>query len=679
MLTALAFALFVVVAVLIAMRVLRHPAAPRPSDVNVPSPVELASFGVRAFSAIAAIAIVLAALFFLSAMRDPWAIGLVTGIVLLVVSEFVARKYALPANAMAGAGLATLYASLYALGKNVPAWLWVAIAAMVVVTALTIWLSLRRDSVFVPLLGITAAFLTPAILGFDEEGVLLFSFLLLLNVAAAWLAIARGWAVLIAISVPLTVLYEWAWVLRNLTSSQLPMTALMFALIAIAGASPLWVAPRGNHPALFRRCAAAAALLPLLFAFYMAIVPNYAAQHNVLFAFLFVIALGLASVVWRGAPGYLHKAGGIATLFTFFLWFSHWFTQSYDHAQWPVAHVPGLVLSLVIWIGLFVLLYLVGTPLYAGLLFFAFLGLAIRQPQDATTMIVAMLLILAFVVLVLKESAPIVAAIATGFASLALIALHPLPIFWPLFPAHALQPPPHWLLLLVAHAIVFTALFVIARSSGRYVLAILAIPFYAAMVATTASAAPGPLAQIVVALVPYALFLALAFVARDAFVAYVAVALANLVFLLSVWAALGDTALIAYIGVVPLLQAAVLGYLTWRTFNIEPREPRLTLLAATTLAFLSAAIPMLLPDIWTVMAWAILVAALIYLFTRLPHPAFVVWAIGLATVIFLRLGFEASLDRSRTAFIVVGVAMFAAAWFSPTPTLRVVFSLFGLT
>lgn len=676
MLTALAFALFVIVAVLIAMRILRRQPVPAPVYDKLPTPVEAASFGVRAFSIIAALAIVLATLFALSSVHNPWLYGLIAGLVFVTASEFIVRKYAVPGNAIAGAGLAMLFASLYAMAHGGITNLWLTIVALVVITAATIRFALHRNSLYVGLIAISGAFLTPLLIGFDDEGVLLFSFLLLLNIAAAWLAIARGWAVLIAISVPVTTLYEWAWVLRNSTNSRLPLTAAMFALIALAGASPLWVAPRGDHPLLFRRCAAASALLPLLFAFYMALVPNYALRYNVLFAFLFVIALGLASAVWRGAPRYLHLAGGMAVLFTFLLWFVHWFNQSTMYQLWPVTLVPGLTLAVSIWTALFIILYLFDVRPIAGLLFFVYLGLTIRQPQGALWMIVVMLLILAFAVFVLKRREPWIAATAIAFASLALIALTPLPLFFPLFPAHALQNAPFWLLLLVAHAIVFAAIFIVAKRSRRYSLAVLAVPFYAAMVALLS--APGPVAKIFIALVPYALFLAFAFFVRDAFPAYVAAALASLVFLLAVWAALDDTPLRPYIGVVPLLQSIVFAILLWRTATIEPPEPRFTLLAATTLAFFSAAVPLLLPDIWTVMVWSALVAALMLVFARLQHPAFVVWALGLGTVIFLRLAFEADLDRSRTTFIVAGLAMFVAAFFA-NGTLRDVFSLFGLT
>lgn len=685
MLTALAFALFAVVAVLAASGLLRRPATDPQVAGNAPSTLEWAPLGVRILSSLAAVALVVAALFFFRAIGGAAIYGLLGGLLLAGLSELpVVRRYPVTANAMAGAGIGVVFASLYAMLYSTASRLPFAAAAiaLIAVMAGTVWLSLRRDSLLVPLLGLTGAFAAPALPGFGEDGLPLFFYLLVLNAGAAWLAIKKGWAVLTAIAVPVTVLYEWAWVLQHLTWSRLPLTAAMFALLAIAGASPLWVEPPREHAAAFRRAAAAAALLPLLFAFYMAVVPNYAARYNVLFAFLLVIAAGLAAVVWRGAPRALHVAGGVATLLAFFLWFARWLQLSEVHQAWPVQRMPGLVPWMALWAAAFVLLYLFSLPVFAALLFFAFLGLAIRQPQDSMILMAALLVLLAVVVWALRRSRPVPAAIAAAFASLALMALHPLPLLWPLFPAHALQVSPGWWLLLPAHALVFAALFAVAWSSGRHVLTVLAVPFYAAMAATIVAPDMGPVAQLLTAVVPYALFIAYALLlgprAGESAAPYVAAALASLVLLLSAWAALDHTPLQPYTGVVPLLEAVVPGFVLWRTFRFEPREPRFTLLVSTTLAFFSAAIPMLLPPLWTVVLWAIEVAALMFLFTRLPHPALAIWAVGLASVVFLRLAFEADLDRSRTLFIVCGLAMFAAARFSP-PMLRLAFSLFGLT
>ena len=115
---------------------------------------------------------------------------------------------------------------------------------------------------------------------------------------------------------------------------------------------------------------------------------------------------------------------------------------------------------------------------------------------------------------------------------------------------------------------------------------------------------------------------------------------------------------------------ALLGF----ALRIEPREPRVTLLASLTLAFFNAALPLLLWKGWVVVLWAIEVAALVWLFTRLRHPVLPVWGTGLAVILFLSLAFDSDLFAVYWFFghrywpiyvaiyVICGVAMFAAAY-----------------
>ena len=77
----------------------------------------------KLFSWIAGVALVIAAIYFLKySVEHGWisppiraAIGLITGSALLVICELrVARDYKFTANAMHGAGIAILYATLFA-------------------------------------------------------------------------------------------------------------------------------------------------------------------------------------------------------------------------------------------------------------------------------------------------------------------------------------------------------------------------------------------------------------------------------------------------------------------------------------------------------------------------------------------------------------------------------------
>src|SRR4029078_2815076 len=141
---------------------------------------------------IAGIALVLAAVFFLKYSIDHgWVgramrmgIGLVGGNALLVLCEWkVARRYAVTANALDGAGIAILFATFFAahsmwnLVGVIPAF-----AMMALVTAVAVLLSLSHDSLFVALLGLVGGFATPALLSTAEDRPFgLFSYLFLLN------------------------------------------------------------------------------------------------------------------------------------------------------------------------------------------------------------------------------------------------------------------------------------------------------------------------------------------------------------------------------------------------------------------------------------------------------------------------------------------------------------------
>ena len=307
----------------------------------------------KLFSWIAGIALVLAALFFLSySVEHGWlsppvraSIGLLTGVALLVVCELrVARSYAFTANAMDGAGIAILYATLFAthaLWHLLPAS--AVFALMLIVTAIAVLLSIRRDSVFIALLGLVGGFATPALLSTGEnKPFALFSYLLLLNIGLMWVAIQRRWPLLTALSVLFTVIYEWGWISKFLTVSQLPLAAAIFLLFAAAAAASLWMRRRADDKQRsFDVVAVSSAGLPLLFAIYVAAVANYGVQYNVLFTFLLLITSGLSVIAIFRGPVWLHLLGGSTIALVLVVWRA----SSYTPQAWPsiLAWVAGFV------------------------------------------------------------------------------------------------------------------------------------------------------------------------------------------------------------------------------------------------------------------------------------------------------------------------------------------------
>jgi hypothetical protein len=640
------------------------PYAPTPRP---PAQNDAASLGARFFSVVAGVALVLAAVFLFRSSDDhPWlwaAVGLGAGATLIAVAElWIAAKYRATAGALDAAGVGILYATLYSMHARwaiVP--LWAAFAGMLAVTALAVWLAARRDSMFIAALGLIGGFLNAYLLSTTENYPLaVFAYLLALNAGIAWLAVRKGWWLLSALAVVLTAIYEWAWALQAITVGRLVIAVAIFAVFAVVGTVPLWVsaaAPasgaggRERPPLHSRIVAAAAAHLPLLFAIYVASQTNYGPQFNILFAFLLLIDAGLLAIVWRGGPRWLHAAGGIATLIAWIVWLR----VSYTHAAWP---------WLLVWAALFIVLYLVKVTPFAGLLFGVFIGIAMREPDHWAAIVAVMLVMLAIVVVVtLKQGRPLIAATAIALSCVALMFLHP-----PLA------------ILIALHALLFVALFAVAWISGRQVLTILAVPFFVAMIiAAYSPAAWAPYSGwtlLAIAAVPYLLFiaypLALGARAKASLEPYVAAALASLVLLIVAWP--------GYAGVVALIEAALMFLLLRVALRLEPPEPRVTLLAALALAFFNVALPLLLPQGWVVVLWAMECAALVWLFTRFRHPVALLWGVGLAVAVFFRLAFDADLFALYWLYAVCGVAMFVAAYIIRyySPLLQRIFSIFCL-
>jgi hypothetical protein len=374
-----------------------HVPPPPPPPPSAPSPAPRLPWsfdwenlvGIKLFSWIAGIALVLAAVFFLKhSVEHGWlsptiraTLGLISGAGLLVICELrVARNYKITANALHGAGIAILYAtlfSIYALWHLLPSG--VVFFLMLVVTAVAVGLSLRRDSIFIALLGLMGGFATPALLSSGENRPIeLFSYLLLLNLGLAWVAWRKRWPALTIGSVVFTVLYQWAWVGRYLTASQLPLAAAIFIVFAASGAALLWMRRDDDgQQRIFDRIGLAAAALPLAFGVFSAAIPAYGLRYNTLFGFLLLIAAGVSFVAVVQRQFWLHTAGAATVVLTFAIWI----VRSFTPLAWP---------ALLAWITAFVALYLIVAMRHdtegnfaAPLLFFLLPALIAVEPRTS--------------------------------------------------------------------------------------------------------------------------------------------------------------------------------------------------------------------------------------------------------------------------------------------------------
>lgn len=84
-------------------------------------------------------------------------------------------------------------------------------------------------------------FAAPALLSSGaNQPLTLFSYLLLLNAGLAYVAAKKQWPVLTTLSLVFTVWYQWGWVMRFLTASQLPLALgifLVFPVLTFAATS----------------------------------------------------------------------------------------------------------------------------------------------------------------------------------------------------------------------------------------------------------------------------------------------------------------------------------------------------------------------------------------------------------------------------------------------------------
>jgi uncharacterized membrane protein len=290
--------------------------------------------GVKLFSAVAGIALVLAAVFFLRYSLDRgWlapavrvAIGMVVATTLLVVCELrAAHRYRVTANALDAAAIAILFSTLFAahsLWNLIPPALTFALLGLV--TVLAVLLSIRHDSIFIALLGLVGGFATPALLSTGENRPIpLFIYLLLLNVGLAWVAVRKKWPVLTILTLVLTTAYQWGWVVSFLSSSDLTLGMGIFLVFSVTSFVALSLARDDRDGAMdltLERSGLAASAMPLAFALFLAAVPRYGVHTGLLFGFLLLIVVGLCAVAVGRRDDRPHAIGAAATLLVFAIW-----------------------------------------------------------------------------------------------------------------------------------------------------------------------------------------------------------------------------------------------------------------------------------------------------------------------------------------------------------------------
>lgn len=232
---------------------IRPPVAPSTPKIK-PKQIEQ-QFGNRAFVWVGGVALALAGFYLVKYSIDTGlltelvrvTLGLIFGLALLAGSYIVRARGEKIANgvrigqALAGAGIADLYGSLFAattLYHLVPPWL--GFGAMAATTAVALVLSIRHGAP-IALLGLIGGYATPALVEGEPNAPLLFGYLYLVFVGLSAVARGKNWWWL---SVPAT-LVAFAWVALWLGSGQATHDAAWLSTFLLAiGITAVVIAPR---------------------------------------------------------------------------------------------------------------------------------------------------------------------------------------------------------------------------------------------------------------------------------------------------------------------------------------------------------------------------------------------------------------------------------------------------
>lgn len=465
----------------------------------------------------------------------------------------------------------------------------------------------------------------------------------LLQAALFWHA-ARGRSVLWAIAgVAIGFLELGLWALTGLASAVLPLLAAVTVLVAVAlaGALLLGLRPRPGAEEVPLRLAPFLALAGHAFVAVVAARADLALPPAPWLAVLGVLDLGFVAAALLRRRGEQALAAALATLAV--LW---------AHLGGGLAGAPAAA-----WIAC-------GAGLAAAALFLA--GHLVARRTGA---------------------APRAGLGAFGAAAVA--ALHGAQLF--LLTQGAELPLGF---VLGTHLALLAGLLVLAWISGAEILALSSavLAGLAGLVLCVAGpgadgAGFGPFPALVVATAVWLVALAYPLLrgarARREWFPFLATAVASGVYLLAARKALLSLGAGPYLGALPVVEAALLVPHLRLLLRMEsPSERdlrRLALVAASILGLVTVAVPLQLEKQWWTIGWALLAAALAWLWRRLPHRGLLVWAAALLGASFVRLvpvfnlwlfGYH---PRSETPIwnwylytylLVAGAHLLAAWWFS---------------
>ncbi|MCK5332437.1 DUF2339 domain-containing protein, partial [Candidatus Parcubacteria bacterium] len=214
----------------------------RDSKIETPKKRENfeAEIGLKWLGRIGILALVFGIAFFLKyAFENDWigetgrvAIGILSGMILIYLGDFLRQKFNAYAATLTGGGIAVLYLSIYSsfayyqLIEQIPAFI-----TMVIITAIGAFLAIRYEQISLAALSILGGFLTPLLLstGIDNQ-IELFSYITILNLGILGISYFRNWQKLNLLGFLATIFLYIIWFLQHYDGNQLFSTLVFLTL-----------------------------------------------------------------------------------------------------------------------------------------------------------------------------------------------------------------------------------------------------------------------------------------------------------------------------------------------------------------------------------------------------------------------------------------------------------------
>jgi len=303
------------------------PSTPAPLHKTAPALDLEKLVGVRLFAWLGGIGLFIGAAFFLEysiehdLISPPLrvGIGLIVGAAAIALGDHLRTTAERAGQALAGAGVATLYASLFAartLYDLIPAW--GAFGGMALVTVLAGFIAIRRDAFVLAVIGLVGGFATPWLLSSGENHpYALFSYVALLDAGMLVVSASRGWVSLPALALGGTVVVYAGWANQYLDATGVLLALAVAALLsALFVASDLWRATREPSAGAALRIVSLTALAgPFVAALVTAQAPEFHASLPLLAGYLAALLVGVFFLAARwGTPLILETATVLAVV-----------------------------------------------------------------------------------------------------------------------------------------------------------------------------------------------------------------------------------------------------------------------------------------------------------------------------------------------------------------------------